>query len=751
LAESIFVITAILLKQTVAVQDGFSPYLLVFSAPGIKELPPVMHFFALRSRWSNNFRHWLLLVWVCGLAAQLAWIPAANGQPAPAPPLVRERLGPPPLNPPRPAGAEVTPASAATFVGPFLDINRRETSRQFYNLVHQASVNVPLLWSGTYDGSGDPGTNSSTYLDAVQRRVNYFRAMAGVPSGIVFDATLNDKCQAAALMMGGNTNLSHLPPISWLYYTIEGAEAAGKSNLSLGHAGPEAITSQMEDSQIGNYVVGHRRWILYPQTRTMGTGNVPESDGRYAANTLWVIDIDHFWDTRPAVRDDIVAWPPPGFVPYQVVYPRWSFSHHQISNLENAKVFMTSNGVPLAVRMETPVNNYGENTLAWVPGGLDPNAYPTATPFPRPMSDTVYEVTISNLVFSGVATPSYSYSVTVFDAAQPGLDYVPVTLSGTDTPFVNATNVYTFSTVDNASSYEWGRSSLDALAFTDGAENGLGNWIVNAATDLYSLCQDGVKYAESNAFHLAHPEPSSQVLTLGKWLLATTNSSVRFQSRLGYAATNQVAKVQLSTTGGALWTDLFVEPGTASAGQADFELVSVPLEDYAGRRVQLRLNYEYQSGNYYPQTYSGVGWYVDDFTLVNCYELGAPEVSATATTNTFGFAPTDLGHYALEVRPVWFGDYAGEWGEVLPVITVPNTNVVVRINSLRSLSPNSCQIDFTLLQGNPAGYEVWSAAEVNGPFAKEAGASIQTLVPGSDYRAVVVPASQQRFYRIRAL
>ena len=27
---------------------------------------------------------------------------------------------------------------------------------------------------------------------------------------------------------------------------------------------------------------------------------------------------------RPA-RDGFVAWPPPGFVPYQTVYPRWSF------------------------------------------------------------------------------------------------------------------------------------------------------------------------------------------------------------------------------------------------------------------------------------------------------------------------------------------------------------------------------------------------------------------------------------------
>ena len=31
-------------------------------------------------------------------------------------------------------------------------------------------------------------------------------------------------------------------------------------------------------------------------------------------------------DRRPPVRSGFVAWPPDGFVPYQVVPARWSFS-----------------------------------------------------------------------------------------------------------------------------------------------------------------------------------------------------------------------------------------------------------------------------------------------------------------------------------------------------------------------------------------------------------------------------------------
>src|SRR3954464_7620558 len=62
----------------------------------------------------------------------------------------------------------------------------------------------------------------------------------------------------------------------------------------------------------------------------MGTGDVPSSgpaDDPYpAANELCVFDGNTF-GPRPATREEYVAWPPPGYVPYQVVGPRWSFAY----------------------------------------------------------------------------------------------------------------------------------------------------------------------------------------------------------------------------------------------------------------------------------------------------------------------------------------------------------------------------------------------------------------------------------------
>jgi len=81
----------------------------------------------------------------------------------------------------------------------------------------------------------------------------------------------------------------------------------------------------------------------------------PASGTNYpAANAVWVVDDANYWGPRPATRNAFVSWPPPGYVPYPVVYPRWSFSYPS-ADFSAATVTMTSNGVPVPVAQETPV------------------------------------------------------------------------------------------------------------------------------------------------------------------------------------------------------------------------------------------------------------------------------------------------------------------------------------------------------------------------------------------------------------
>lgn len=140
----------------------------------------------------------------------------------------------------------------------------------------------------------------------------------------------------------------------------------------------------------------------------MGTGDIPDRDGR-AAQALWVFDATS-WGPRPVTREEYVAWPPPGFVPYQVVYPRWSFSYPR-ADFASATVIMTQGDAGVPLILEPVQDGPGDNTLAWIPSGMQ-----NADPWPKPSSDTTYTVTISDVIISGIPR-SFIYDVTVFDPA----------------------------------------------------------------------------------------------------------------------------------------------------------------------------------------------------------------------------------------------------------------------------------------------------------------------------------------------
>jgi hypothetical protein len=285
---------------------------------------------------------------------------------------------------------------------PWIDPRNRQVSLDYFNQVYRASEGVDIGWTGNH-ANCNAGENAAAFLEAVRLRINYFRAMAGVPGTVQLSAEYSSKAQQAALMMSTNGQLSHNPPPSWLCYTNEGAEAAGKSDLSLGRYGPAAITGYIEDQGTGNYFVGHRRWILYPQTKRMGTGDVPSTGSHWSSNALWVFD-ENMWNPRPQTRDMYVAWPPPGYVPYQVVFQRWSFTYDDADFL-GATVTMSMGAQAIPVTLQPVVVGYGENTLVWEPDlsfGVPPPG------------DTVYDVTVSGVKVAGLPQ-EFAYQVILFD------------------------------------------------------------------------------------------------------------------------------------------------------------------------------------------------------------------------------------------------------------------------------------------------------------------------------------------------
>jgi hypothetical protein len=279
-----------------------------------------------------------------------------------------------------------------------VDTSDRADVVDFFESVYEPAFDPAIQWTGDVDQC-IPGTTSAAHTQATLDLVNYFRAMAGLSGDIVFDPGFSAMCQEAALMMSAENALSHGPMPGWACYTADGATAAGKSNLALGIQGPGAIAGYIEDPGAGNTVVGHRRWILLPPQTTMGTGSIANVFPHSASNALYVVDLAS-WAATPVVG---VPWPPAGFVPYEVVYPRWSFQIEG-GDFSSATVSMTQGGSPVTLQViGRPSSQFPDPAVVW-----EPNINPGAGD-----PDTTYSVHVEYEL--GGLPESADYDVTIID------------------------------------------------------------------------------------------------------------------------------------------------------------------------------------------------------------------------------------------------------------------------------------------------------------------------------------------------
>jgi S1-C subfamily serine protease len=206
-----------------------------------------------------------------------------------------------------------------TKAGKFLDTSSEEAVRNL--AAHELSKLPPdSQWSGGV-ASCDPGDINSEYRQAILNRVKWFRLMAGVDEEISLNAEFDLLAQAAALVMMANNQLSHEPDPTWTCFSDDAFTGASNSNLYLGLTGPEAINGYIEDLGEDNYLVGHRRWILYSALTEIGIGESSKS------NALFVVQGKR--NDKPSVREaeGFIMWPPRGFVPRNVIFERWSITN----------------------------------------------------------------------------------------------------------------------------------------------------------------------------------------------------------------------------------------------------------------------------------------------------------------------------------------------------------------------------------------------------------------------------------------
>lgn len=294
-------------------------------------------------------------------------------------------------------------AAAAGRPAPFMAIDNssRASVLAAYQKWFKPALATPVGWRGNI-ATCDAGTPSTAGQNATISMVNYLREMVHVDP-VRFDAALSAKAQKAALIMEANSALSHYPDSSWTCWTLDGYNAAGKSNLSLGYGGAQAVFGQMTDAGSNNLAAGHRRWITSAESTLMGAGSTNW------ANALWVVG-----DRDPeATMPTVVAWPTPGYFPSALEpHGRWSFNIPAAGPgdpdpFENVHVTVReTTGKTLPVTIVDRSWGYGTGTtMVFEVGGIS---------FAPRHADKGYRVTISG-INDPRFPPNYTYYITMFD------------------------------------------------------------------------------------------------------------------------------------------------------------------------------------------------------------------------------------------------------------------------------------------------------------------------------------------------
>ncbi|GAB5473468.1 MAG: hypothetical protein Mars2KO_15670 [Maribacter sp.] len=277
-----------------------------------------------------------------------------------------------------------------------VNLTARSAAQKLYEEYYLASRSTTgdVAWSGD-DTSCTAGEVPQATIDKILMRIAYFRQAVGLNNTISENSSKSEKAQDAALMMKSNGTLDHFPPNTWSCYTEAGKEGAGNSLLTQTR-NAEAVDSYMRDAGASNGPVGHRRWLLWPRLQEIGIGNTD------ATNAIWVLGNS---GTPPSDAPDFVSWPPKGYAPQQLVYPRWSFSIRDADFTETSITMRTPNNETIALSIEALDNAYGDRTIVWVPeinlGALD--------------GDTSYTVALQNVGVDGEAL-DFEYEVILFDS-----------------------------------------------------------------------------------------------------------------------------------------------------------------------------------------------------------------------------------------------------------------------------------------------------------------------------------------------
>ena len=551
----------------------------------------------------------------------------------------------------------------------------------FWHAVYQASegYETRVGWTGNY--TGNSGTTSGAFQDDVERRLNYFRAMCGVPASTTVNSgstvvietpdpfkpasnTLKSAAaQDAALMLiqnynpttGANPAATHNPASNLVGWSAAAWNAAAKGNFSFGVYGPTAINEYMIEEQssssqgsVWNVLVGHRRWTLFPTATDFATGDQPGSTASRPPTNIFYI-LQKPAELRPPPAVGFVAYPAAGFFPAPVNSRYWSVSRAG-ANFSGATVSMTNSaGTAIPVKAITRSNDYGDPAIIWE---VDPSAAVKSV-----SADTRFDVMVSGVSGAGVPT-SFGYSVTLIN---PDRINSVQSISGSASLAPTGSATYSFAPPVGAEGVQMVTYRKNPVVWTETGEDAAKSKVIDKTSLAYPLIARGKSFpgfgsiSGAASFRLTFPTPydiikrgaPDQIFEIDRQIVPNSKATLNFKFRRGYMTKTTVMAAEYSADGGVVWKSLGTIKGVSdrlydkAAAAASFPLP----KSAAPILVRFRL---FSGGSaifaHDAAPTSPTGIFIDDITTKGCHWHEPMKITTLpATASSWEFKKQSAG------------------------------------------------------------------------------------------------------------
>lgn len=524
-------------------------------------------------------------------------------------------------------------------IGLSVNTSSRTDVIAFWNAIYKTTPlpQETIGWTGAYGGTCQPGSLSTAFEEDVERRINFYRAMVGLPASVLVNTgstvvihandarvpssntTKANAAQQMALSFSYGNTINHNPSsISCL--TSAGWNAANKGNLALGLFGVDAIDAYIRENDPVSLSswgeeAGHRRWLLKQGSTDFATGDVPGIPGvatRRPVNVLYVLQHP---DEVESFSRKFVSWPSAGFFPDELVPTQWSLSYPGASFASASVVMKNSQDAVLPIVITNNSNTTrGDNSIVW--------RVPTSASTTSVIGDTTYSVRVQGIMVGGQSV-NHEYSVTIID---PDRLNAPTSISGTSSPAPSGAN-YHFDLVEGAEEYRFVVAQTEPSLWIEGAENGQSDHILDYTSSGITLRSQASISSNNNfyrsgskAFRLAFEIPQSdtpQVFEIDREIVAGPGTTISYWLRRGFCLATTQLLVQISE-GTQTWNTIDSIAGAGSNYDSSFQQRTIVVPPNSGLfKVRFVLAHPSTASVYRASSSPFVGMFIDDISIQN--------------------------------------------------------------------------------------------------------------------------------------